>query len=101
MPTIRTRETKQGTVYTIQVKVKNPVTGTMVIKSTTWKPEDGLTHKKAQIECEKFAELYEQSIKKLYSSACTDTLDRKLHSPPLLKNGLNAFKKIFPCTTTK
>lgn len=95
MPTIRTRETKQGTVYTIQVKVKNPVTGATVIKTTTWKPENGLTHKKAQTECEKFAELYEQSIKKLYSSACTNTLDRKITFAAFAQKWLERVQKDF------
>ena len=67
----------------------------MVIKSTTWKPEDGLTHKKAQIECEKFAELYEQSIKKLYSSACTNTLDRKITFAAFAQKWLERVQKDF------
>ena len=95
MPTIRTRETKQGIVYTIQVKIKNPITGLPVIKSTTWKPEDGLTRKKAQIECEKFADKYEQDIKKLYSSARADTFDRKITFAAFSQKWLERVKKDF------
>lgn len=101
MPTIRTRETKQGTVYTIQVKVKNPVTGATVIKTTTWKPENGLTHKKRRRNAKNSPNCMNKALKNSTRPLAQIHSIEKLPSPPLLKNGLNAFKKIFPCTTTK
>lgn len=101
MPTIRTRETKQGTVYTIQVKVKNPVTGTMVSNPQLGNRKTGLRIKKRRLNAKNSPNCMNKALKNSTRPLAQIHSIEKLHSPPLLKNGLNAFKKIFPCTTTK
>ncbi len=75
MATYRPRNTKHGTVYDIQVKVKDFSTQKMIIKTTTWRPEGKMTPKQEERACEKFAEQFEQNMINLYSASRIETIN--------------------------
>jgi Site-specific recombinase XerD len=70
MATIRKRVNKSGEiVYTIQVKTKNQGSGTTIVQTTTWKPEEGSSQKKAERDAIIFADQFEKDVKRSVSSA--------------------------------
>lgn len=78
MATYRPRNTKHGTVYDIQVKVKDFSTQKMIIKTTTWRPEEQMTPKQEERACEKFAEQFEQNMINLYSASRIETINHNI-----------------------
>ena len=63
MATIRERTLKNGKIsFEIQVKSTDKNTGKQVIKSMTWRPDDGMTAKKAQKEVILVADRFEKEI---------------------------------------
>lgn len=95
MATIRPRTTKHGTVYDIQVKVKDFSTQKIVIKTTTWKPEEKLTPKRLEIECAKFADKFEQSMINLYSSSKIEIIDPNVRVCDYAQKWLERIQKDF------
>lgn len=75
MATIRKRQLKNGTVYDIQVKVKDFSTQQTIIKTTTWRPTEKLTPKREEHDCLMFAEKFEQDMIKLYSASKIQTIN--------------------------
>lgn len=79
MASISKRMRKNGFVFHIQVKVKDPKTREHRIVPKTWKPPENMTLKQAEREVVLIANEFEEEIKKLYSGTyhvtCTaDTL---------------------------
>ena len=63
MATIRERTLKNGKIsFEIQVKSTDKNTGKQVIKSMTWRPDEGMTAKKAQKEVILVADRFEKEI---------------------------------------
>ncbi len=63
MATIRERTLKNGKIsYEIQVKATDKNTGKQVVKSMTWRPDDGMSDKKAQKEVILVADRFEREI---------------------------------------
>ncbi|MCH5164009.1 MAG: site-specific integrase [Clostridiales bacterium] len=69
MATIIKREGKKGISYKIQVAVKDVGLGKMVTKSTTWKPQKGMTEKEIDTACTVFAEAFEKQVINSYKTA--------------------------------
>ncbi|NCA92357.1 site-specific integrase [bacterium] len=63
MATIVKRETKSGISYKIQVKYKDKGSGEVVVKSTTWKPSDGMGLRQQAKEVKAFADAYETQMR--------------------------------------
>ena len=60
MATIIKREGKKGVSYKIQVAVKDVGLGKIVTKSTTWKPQKGMSTKDTETACAVFADNFEK-----------------------------------------
>ena len=76
MATIRQRKLKNGNnVYDIQVKVKDPQLRKVIIKTTTWKPDERMTERQEMRSCEVFAQKYEDEIKSLYTCSTGEAYD--------------------------
>ncbi len=69
MATIIKREGKKGVTYKIQVAIKDVGLGKMVTKSTSWKPEKGMTEKEINTACTLFADEFEKRVIASYTSA--------------------------------
>jgi integrase len=54
---------KRGNAYTIKVSCGYDINGKQIIKSTTWKPETGLTPKQTEKELERQKFLFEERVK--------------------------------------
>ena len=112
MAAITKRENKTGVSYQIQVKVKDQSTGKLVIKSMTWKPDDGMTLKQIEREVVLVASKYESEIREMVTGAisgieemnitlnqyCENWLDRRqgelaLNSYVNYKDTLNLIKE--------
>ncbi len=65
MATIRKRERKSGVIYDIQVKIKEPSTGKVVVKTTTWVPEGKMTPKQQERAVAVFADKYEADMRRM------------------------------------
>ncbi len=72
MATIIKRNGKKGISYKIQVAVKDVGLGKMVTKSTTWKPEKGMTEKEIDTACTVFAEDFERQVINSFKTAEED-----------------------------
>ena len=72
MATIIRRDGKKGVTYKIQVAVKDAGLGKMVTKSTTWKPEKGMTEKEIDTACTVFAEDFERQVINSFKTAEED-----------------------------
>lgn len=75
MPTIRKRKTKKGIVYDIQLKIKEFATQKYIYKTTTWRPTENMHPKQEAKACTKFAEQFEKTMLKLYSSDKLPTIN--------------------------
>lgn len=62
MATIIKREGKKGVSYKIQVAVKDVGLGKMITKSTTWKPQKGMSQKETEAACAVFADNFEKQV---------------------------------------
>lgn len=95
MATIRTRETKKGLVYTIQVKIKDNITQQPVVKTMTWAPQVPMTDKKALAECQKVAEKFEADIKRQATANRIDNINRNIKVSDYAKIWLGRVKRDF------
>jgi integrase len=75
MATIRKIEGKKGITYKIQVKIKDFSTQSTITKVMSWHPEEAMSKKNADAECQKIAEKFEKDMKKIYSSSQIDHPD--------------------------
>ena len=71
MATIR-RDGKKGVSYKIQVAVKDVGLGKTVTKSTTWKPEKGMSEKEIETACTIFADAFEKQVVDSFKTAEDD-----------------------------
>lgn len=69
MACISKRETKSGTTYRVQVKVKDKGSGRINVYSTTWKPQAGSSPKQIERDLTLFAAEYENSVKMAASAS--------------------------------
>lgn len=72
MATIIKRQGKKGISYKIQVAVKDIGLGKMVTKSTTWKPQKGMSEKEIETECIVYADKFEKQVIEAYKTAESD-----------------------------
>lgn len=72
MATIIKREGKKGVSYKIQVAIKDAGLGKMITKSTTWKPQKGMTEKEIDTACMVFAESFEKQVIDSFKTAEDD-----------------------------
>lgn len=63
MATIRKRNTKSKISYLIQVKVRDPLSKKIIVKSTTWHPSINMTKKQIEREVVIFADKFERETK--------------------------------------
>ncbi len=63
MATIMKKTNKSGTVYKIQVKLKDQGSGKIITKATTFKPPSGLTELQMERQATIFADDYEKQIR--------------------------------------
>jgi integrase len=72
MATIIRRDGKKGVSYKIQVAVKDVGLGKTVTKSTTWKPEKGMSEKEIETACTIFADAFEKQVVDSFKTAEDD-----------------------------
>lgn len=95
MATIVKREGKKGITYKIQVAVKDVGLGKMVTKSTTWKPEIGMSEKEIQTACTIFADAFEKQVIASLSSAENEKCNVNITFRELSKKWLTRSEKIY------
>lgn len=95
MATIIRRDGKKGVTYKIQVAVKDVGLGKMVTKSTTWKPEKGMTEKDIETACTIFANEFEKQVIASFTSAESEKCNVNITFRELAKKWLNRSEKIF------
>ncbi len=95
MATFRKRQTKNGFVYDIQVKVKDRSQNKTVTKTTIWRPEYPMTEKQAERECARAAEKFEEDIKRLYTGSLPDIPDYNVTVAEMAEKWLERVKHDF------
>lgn len=75
MATFRKRKLKNGVVYDIQVKFKEPNTNQTIVKTTVWHPECKMTDRQAERECALVAQKFESEMRQLYTGSVADVPD--------------------------
>lgn len=95
MATIIKREGKKGVTYKIQVAIKDVGLGKMVTKSTSWKPEKGMTEKEIQTACTIFADEFERRVIASFSSAEQDKCNTNITFRELAKKWLSRSEKMY------
>ena len=95
MATIIRRDGKKGVTYKVQVAIKDVGLGKMVTKSTTWKPEKGMTEKEIQTACTIFADEFERQVIASFTSAENEKCNVNITFRELAKKWLNRSEKIF------
>lgn len=95
MATIIKREGKKGVSYKIQVAVKDVGLGKIVTKSTTWKPQKGMSTKDTETACAVFADNFEKQIIQSFKTAEEDKGNINMTFTALSKKWLERSGKIY------
>ena len=96
MATIRKRFLKTGAVvFDIQVKVKDVNLQKMVIKTTTFRPDDKFNERQQERECLIFAQKFEKDMKNLYAGTSGESLDYNITFATYSQKWLERIKKDF------
>lgn len=98
MATIIKRDGKKGVSYKIQVAVKDVGLGKMVTKSTTWKPQKGMTEKEIETACTVFAESFEKQVIDSFKTAEEDKGNVNITFRALAEKWLERATKIYGCS---
>ena len=95
MATIIKREGKKGVSYKIQVAVKDVGLGKMITKSTTWKPQKGMSQKETEAACAVFADNFEKQVIQSFKTAEEDKGNVNITFAALSKKWLERSGKIY------
>ena len=95
MATIIKREGKKGVSYKIQVAVKDVGLGKIVTKSTTWKPQKGMSTKDTETACAVFADNFEKQVIQSFKTAEEDKGNINMTFTALSKKWLERSGKIY------
>lgn len=95
MATIIKREGKKGVSYKIQVAVKDVGLGKMVTKSTTWKPQKGMSPKETETACAVFADNFEKQVIQSFKTAEEDKGNINITFAALSKKWMERTRKIY------
>lgn len=95
MATIIKREGKKGISYKIQVAVKDVGLGKMVTKSTTWKPQKGMSPKETETACAVFADNFEKQVIQSFKTAEEEKGNVNITFAALSKKWLERTRKIY------
>lgn len=95
MATIIRRDGKKGISYKVQVAIKDVGLGKMVTKSTTWKPQKGMTEKEIEIACTVFAESFEKKVIGSFKTAEDDKGNVNIIFRDLAKKWLERATKMY------
>ena len=98
MATIIKRDGKKGVSYKIQVAVKDVGLGKMVTKSTTWKPQKGMTEKEIETACTVFAEAFEKQVIDSFKTAEDDKGNVNITFRALAEKWLERATKMYGCS---
>ena len=98
MATIIKRDGKKGVSYKIQVAVKDVGLGKMVTKSTTWKPQKGMTEKEIETACTVFAEAFEKQVIDSFQTAEDDKGNVNITFRALAEKWLERATKMYGCS---
>lgn len=98
MATIIKRDGKKGVSYKIQVAVKDVGLGKMVTKSTTWKPQKGMTEKEIETACTVFAEAFEKQVIESFKTAEDDKGNVNITFRALAEKWLERATKMYGCS---
>ncbi len=82
MATIRKREGKKGCTYLFQVKIRDPMSNKLLVKTLTWKPDDKMNPRQAEREAIIKADAFEEEVKGLLTGSIsgTDSYDMTLYN---------------------
>ena len=95
MATIIKREGKKGVSYKIQVAIKDVGLGKMVTKSTTWKPQKGMSPKETETACAVFADNFEKQVIQSFKTAEEDKGNINITFAALSKKWIERTRKIY------
>ena len=98
MATIIKRDGKKGVSYKIQVAIKDVGLGKMVTKSTTWKPQKGMTEKEIETACTVFAESFEKQVIESFKTAEDEKGNVNITFRALADKWLERATKMYGCS---